>query len=507
MKATTAMQLPHLISEQNSTVLYAPGLTLVLACCHCLLMFRRLWALAQGWRATVEMRRNAFRRELSPLMCATIERCRAALKVRSFAVLCSTQAPSPFTVGFRHPIIVLPEALFDETIGDVLSSALGHEMAHLRRQDFLLNIIYTLLYVPVSFHPLALLIKRRINETRELACDEAVVNTARVVTAKSYARSLVQMAGAVPSLNHPGYTLGIFDADIMEERIMRLLHQRRGASARLGKIFLIIASACLTVVSIAASTSSFQAVPSGERTISGMWQGKFPDCGDAGCPPALDLTVKADGSELSGLAIFYVVINGDDGPQVKDKVEASLLDARFDGSTLVFKIKTKSEEILSFEMKLVADNEGELRNLSVDASSVFRMLKKKESKAASVSSTPEVQQEANNSAAQHEPIAGDWTMRFGDENAATVGNVPGFTLTFKSKGGKLTGTATRGEGAERAEWPLIDPQFDGETLSFKVNNGDEMLAGELKPVAGVFKGLWKSTETKQSGKFSLTRKD
>ena len=98
-------------------------------------------------------------------------------------------------------------------------------------------------------------------------------------------------------------------------------------------------------------------------------------------------------------------------------------------------------------------------------------------------------------------------MRFGDENAATVGNVPGFTLTFKSKGGKLTGTATRGEGAERAEWPLIDPQFDGETLSFKVNNGDEMLAGELKPVAGVFKGLWKSTETKQSGKFSLTRKD
>lgn len=238
-----------------------------------------------------------------------------------------------------------------------------------------------------------------------------------------------------------------------------------------------------------------------------MWQGKFPDCGDAGCPPALDLTVKADGSELSGLAIFYVVINGDDGPQVKDKVEASLLDARFDGSTLVFKIKTKSEEILSFEMKLVADNEGELRNLSVDASSVFRMLKKKESKAASVSSTPEVQQEANNSAAQHEPIAGDWTMRFGDENAATVGNVPGFTLTFKSKGGKLTGTATRGEGAERAEWPLIDPQFDGETLSFKVNNGDEMLAGELKPVAGVFKGLWKSTETKQSGKFSLTRKD
>ncbi|MDQ3257601.1 MAG: hypothetical protein M3R15_27570, partial [Acidobacteriota bacterium] len=89
-----------------------------------------------------------------------------------------------------------------------------------------------------------------------------------------------------------------------------------------------------------------------------------------------------------------------------------------------------------------------------------------------------------------------------------VGNVPGFTLTFKSENGKLTGAATRGEGAEKVEWPLIEPKFDGETLSFKVNNGHEILEGELKPnTSGKFRGLWKSIETKQSGKLMLTKKD
>ena len=203
-----------------------------------------------------------------------------------------------------------------------------------------------------------------------------------------------------------------------------------------------------------------------------------------------------------------LVINGDDGPQVKDKVETPLLDARFDGTTLSFKVKTKTEELLSFEMKLVADHEGELRNLSVDDSSVFRMLKKEGAGAVFVPSMPEAPKGTTNKASQKESIAGDWALRFGDENAAIDGNVPGFTLSFKSENGKLTGTATRGAGAEKVEWPLIEPKFDGATLTFKVNNGEEILEGELKPNAsGEFRGLWKSTETKQSGKLRLTKKD
>lgn len=508
MKAATAVQLP-LGADQNSAIPYAPGLSLALTICFGLLMFRRLWALRQGWRATVQMRREAFQREMSPLMCETIERCRAALGVQNFSVLCSTRATSPFTVGFRRPVIVLPETLFDETSGDVLGAALGHEMAHLRRRDFPLNFIYTLLSVPISFHPLASLIKRRIGETRELACDEVVVESARIVNASAYARALVHMAASASSLSRPGYALGAFDAGILEERIMKLINHHPRAGARLSRALVFAAALALGLTSFTAAEFALRVVPPGvnqdarprERNFTGIeavtgeWVGFFPECADGrSCPPALELTVKEGGGTLSGRAVFYVAVDRGSGLEVKNKIESPLFDLQFDGTTLSFKTMTEKGELLSFTMKIIYDNEGELRNLSVESSSVTTMLKTKGAGALRISWA--------------ESVAGDWTLRFGDENTATVGNVPGFTLTFKSVDGELTGTATRGKGAERVEWPLIEPQFDGTTLTFKVNNGEEILEGELKPNAsGEYRGLWKSVDTKQSGELSLTKQD
>ena len=160
-------------------------------------------------------------------------------------------------------------------------------------------------------------------------------------------------------------------------------------------------------------------------------------------------------------------------------------------------------------MRIIYNNEGELRNLSVELSAVTQMFKMKGAGALVVDyMATEAPKGAASGAGQKETIAGDWTLSFGDENAATVGNVPGFTLTFKSEDGKLTGVATRGEGAEKIEWPLIEPKFDGGTLTFKVNSGEEILEGELKPNASdEYRGLWKSTETKQSGNLRLTKKD
>ena len=69
---------------------------------------------------------------------------------------------------------------------------LAHEMAHVARRDFLTNLFCELLSLPISFHPLTYLIKREIDRTRELACDELV--TRRVLAPKVYARSLLWAA-------------------------------------------------------------------------------------------------------------------------------------------------------------------------------------------------------------------------------------------------------------------------------------------------------------------------
>src|SRR5262249_49762468 len=150
-----------------------------------------------------------------------IIRCQAALGIDVVPILCAPQVTGPLTMGARPAVIVLPERLFNETSPELLASVLGHEMAHIRRRDFLLNLLFELLYWPLAFHPASGLIKRRLQQTRELACDEMA--TGGLVNAVIYARALVRMAGASLSGSSPEYTLGVFDADILEERIMKLI--------------------------------------------------------------------------------------------------------------------------------------------------------------------------------------------------------------------------------------------------------------------------------------------
>ena len=135
----------------------------------------------------------------------------------------SETLPVPVTIGLFHPVIILPEPLLREGNIDLLTSAIGHEFIHVARRDYLLNFIYELLFVPISFHPAAALLRRRVKQTRELCCDELVAE--RILNAEVYARSLVRLASSAPPLRRLSVTttVGIADADILEARIMSLL--------------------------------------------------------------------------------------------------------------------------------------------------------------------------------------------------------------------------------------------------------------------------------------------
>jgi hypothetical protein len=159
---------------------------------------------------------------------------------------------------------------------EVFTAALGHELAHVRRGDFACNLAYELLYLPVSFHPAAALVKRRINQTRELACDEMV--SERLMDAQAYARSLVSLAGSISSSCRPTFTLGINDADILEERVMRLIVGNARNSVRFSKALVLAAAVSLGAISITAGSFTLrvgkdQKMPESRpvRQISSTW--------------------------------------------------------------------------------------------------------------------------------------------------------------------------------------------------------------------------------------------
>jgi len=101
-----------------------------------------------------------------------------------------------------------------ETSEDVLTTAVGHEMAHIARRDFAANLLYELLYLPISFHPAAMWIHREIDRTREMACDELV--TARLIEPRAYAQSIMSIASACALLPVPatrwGSSMAIFSS-------------------------------------------------------------------------------------------------------------------------------------------------------------------------------------------------------------------------------------------------------------------------------------------------------
>jgi beta-lactamase regulating signal transducer with metallopeptidase domain/uncharacterized membrane protein YkoI len=204
-------------------------------------------SLIQAWIATRRIRRSSTERISDDRVSDIVDKCAAAVgKTPAVTVSWSEIVTVPMTIGFTSPLIILPNDLLADANEEVLTSAIGHELIHVRRRDYALNLVYELLYLPLSFHPGAALIRRRIRQTRELSCDELVAE--RILNPEAYARSLVKLASGTPTLRRLSVTttVGIADADILEARIMSLLRKTKPDTRR--KRMLLIAASLLLLV-------------------------------------------------------------------------------------------------------------------------------------------------------------------------------------------------------------------------------------------------------------------
>ena len=215
----------------------------------------RIFKLVKAWQTTRAIRLLAGELEADDRIAEIIRHCEVQIGTRSrkVKVFRSATLPVPVTIGLFHPAIILPESLLREGNVELLTSAIGHEFIHVARQDYLLNFIYELLFVPISFHPAAALLRSRVKQTRELCCDELVAE--RILNAEVYARSLVRLASSAPPLRRLSVTttVGIADADILEARIMSLL-RKPDLNTRGKKLLLIVVSLLLLVPCAAAAT-------------------------------------------------------------------------------------------------------------------------------------------------------------------------------------------------------------------------------------------------------------
>ncbi|MTI86529.1 MAG: TonB family protein [Balneolaceae bacterium] len=96
----------------------------------------------------------------------------------------------PFTFGWKNPIIVLPSQIKHDD--QKLNMALEHELVHIKRKDFLLQLLLSLIESLFWFHPLIKLGNKEIDTYREISCDQEVLSKNNFST-KSYASLLYEL--------------------------------------------------------------------------------------------------------------------------------------------------------------------------------------------------------------------------------------------------------------------------------------------------------------------------
>ena len=243
-------------SRRSTTVKTTQRSVLLLSLGYLAFIFIRALRLARFWRRKEKLRRSASRSGVTPEIDAAAQQCRDLMRVAEAPVTLSARARVPYTIGTLQPLIVLPEAFSSNADESKLLSVIGHEMAHVARRDFLTNLICELVAVPVAFHPLTYLIKQQIDRTRELACDELVTN--HILAPKVYARSLLWAADVSRHYASQAFMLSIFDAQILEERIERIMRSDSRLGAGLSRTMMLAAVLALSISALSLSLFSVE---------------------------------------------------------------------------------------------------------------------------------------------------------------------------------------------------------------------------------------------------------
>lgn len=175
---------------------------------------------------------------------------------RRIELMGSTLAGVPMVVGYLRPVILLPISLLTNLPASQIEAILTHELAHIRRHDFLVNLLQVFGETVFFYHPAVWWLSHQLRIERENCCDDLVVKL--LEDRVDYGRALVaieQLRGQRTAL-----ALSVSDGSLLA-RIRRLTnpvqHQNRSSSGvSIGLLSLIIGSALLIGLSQQNPTSA-----------------------------------------------------------------------------------------------------------------------------------------------------------------------------------------------------------------------------------------------------------
>ena len=134
----------------------------------------------------------------------------------------SVNINTPVVIGYVKPVILLPVGMLSGLTTEQLETIILHELAHIKRNDYLVNFIQTIFETLFFFNPFVRILSKEIRKEREYCCDDIVIRNHGA--AHAYASALVQVAEA--RLSPSAFAMALADdKNQLLNRIKRIMER------------------------------------------------------------------------------------------------------------------------------------------------------------------------------------------------------------------------------------------------------------------------------------------
>jgi len=163
-------------------------------------------------------------------------------------ILQSGIAQVPMVVGHVKPLILIPLGLLNGLSDDEVEAILCHELAHIKRRDYLVNLLQSFIEIVFFFNPAVLWVSKLIREERENCCDDLAVS--QMEDKRSYVKALITCQEF--QLNAPPLAMAVTGRkNYLFNRISRMLFDTKTTLNKMEKTILTVALVSVVICSAA----------------------------------------------------------------------------------------------------------------------------------------------------------------------------------------------------------------------------------------------------------------
>ena len=206
-----------------------------------------LWHLG-GW-AQLHRLKSRMVEDVNLLVHSTLQQLSGKLGVNKVVqVVKSALVEVPTVVGWIRPVVLLPASALTGLSSQQLEALLAHELAHIRRHDYLVNMLQTAVEILGFYHPAVWWISRTIRLERENCCDDMAISVCG--DARQYVKALAEMERIRCGQAELAIAAG---GGNLSSRISRLLGKEAGGKTHASWAPAVIAAILLIALAIPAS--------------------------------------------------------------------------------------------------------------------------------------------------------------------------------------------------------------------------------------------------------------